>query len=440
MTNRVTRENRPPKSSKLTDGNHGTIAKAEAPATGQRFVFDDHRDSPRGFALRITSTGGKAFVLNYTFEGTARRKTIGAWPLWSLVAARDEANKVRRRIDTGVDVLDVARRERAEMTVAAAVALYCPEHVDGLKSGPTIRRYFERDVVPIIGSRKLKDVGRAEIIELVRGRAKAAPRAAVLLLTHLKGLFYWALDREIIRADPAAGIKPRKVNPEMRAGTRGRVLSDAELRAFWSSAESCGIHRLTALALKFVLVTGQRPGEVAGIRWCEIDGDVWTIPAERRGKTKTAHAVPLTSTALEILESARAEVERLTPRRKAGPAVFVFETRPGAPPAVNALDRAVRRHTTGLGNVDVETWGHWTPHDLRRTCRTGLAAGKVAEFIAEQVVGHTKKGIIAVYDQHTYNREKRAAQETWERRLLRIAEGLPADDNVVPLVRREAES
>lgn len=434
MTNQVTRKNRPPKTGKLTDGNRGTIAKAEAPATGQRFIFDDHRDAPRGFALRVTSTGGKAFVLNYTFEGTARRKTIGAWPLWSLMAARDEASKVRRRIDTGVDVLDVARRERAEMTVAAAVEIYCPEHVDGLKSGPTIRRYFERDVIPVIGSRKLKDVGRAEIIELVRGRAKTAPRAAVLLLTHLKGLFYWALDREIIRADPAAGIKPRKVNPEMRAGTRGRVLTDAEIRAFWNAAETCGIHRLTALALKLVLITGQRPGEVAGARWSEIDGDVWTIPAERRGKTKTAHAVPLTATALAILEAARAEVERLTPRRKAGPGVYVFETRPGSPPAVNALDRAVRRHTAALGNVDVETWGCWTPHDLRRTCRTGLAACKIPEHIAEQVIGHTKKGIIAVYNQHGYDSEKRAALETWERRLLRIAEGR-ADDNVVPLAR-----
>lgn len=437
MTNQVTRENRPPKSGKLTDGNHGTIAKAEAPATGQRFVFDDHRDAPRGFALRITSTGGKAFVLNYTFEGRARRKTIGAWPLWSLGAARDEANKVRRKIDTGVDVLDVARRERAEVTVADAIALYCPEHVDGLKSGPTIRRYFERDVVPVIGSRKLKDVGRADIIALVRDRAKNAPRAAVLLLIHIKGLFYWALDRELIRADPAAGIKPRKVNPEMRSGQRGRVLDAGEINTFWSSVESCGIHRLTALALKLVLVTGQRPGEVAGIRWSEIDGDAWTIPAERRGKTKTAHAVPLTATALAILEAARAEVERLTPRRKAAPAVFVFETRPGSAPAVNALDRAVRRHTTALGNLDVATWGTWTPHDLRRTCRTGLAACAVSESVAEMVIGHTKKGIIAVYDLHRYDAEKRAALDAWERRLLRIVGGLPAGDNVVAMVRRE---
>jgi integrase len=76
------------------------------------------------------------------------------------------------------------------------------------------------------------------------------------------------------------------------------VLDEAEIRDFWIGAETVGtMHRLTALALKLILVTGQRPGEVVGMRWDEIEGDTWTIPASRRGKTKTAHTVYLTETA-----------------------------------------------------------------------------------------------------------------------------------------------
>jgi hypothetical protein len=88
-----------------------------------------------------------------------------------------------------------------------------------------------------------------------------------------------------------------------------------------------------------------------------------------------------------------------------------------------------------LGNEDADTWGHWTPHDLRRTCRTGLAAEGIGDTVAEAVVGHTRKGIIGVYDRHKYDSEKRAALETWERRLLRIVgDGTQAKADATPII------
>jgi len=99
---------------KLTDGKSGTIAKAESPEKGQRFIFDDHRDAPRGFGLRITKAGGKAFVLSYAVDGRQRRKTIGEWPIWTLEAARTEAQELTRKIQTGTDPLEEKRRRRAD--------------------------------------------------------------------------------------------------------------------------------------------------------------------------------------------------------------------------------------------------------------------------------------------------------------------------------------
>jgi integrase len=88
-----------------------------------------------------------------------------------------------------------------------------------------------------------------------------------------------------------------------------------------------GLHLLTALALKLVLVTGQRPGEVAGMHRDEIKGRVWTIPASRRAKTETAQSVYLGDTALAIIAAAKAEVDRLQKREeRAVERGFIFET------------------------------------------------------------------------------------------------------------------
>lgn len=165
--------------------------------------------------------------------------------------------------------------------------------------------------------------------------------------------------------------------------------------------------------------------------WSEVQGRMWTIAANRR-KTGIAHTVPLTDTALAILDAARVESERLAKRRKAKSAGFVFEARPERPVTTAAMSRAVIRHAEALGNEDSSD-GHWTPHDLRRTCRTGLAAAGIPEHVAELTIGHTRKGIAAVYDLHRYDAEKRKALEAWERRLLRIASGENPDENVVSI-------
>jgi integrase len=196
---------------------------------------------------------------------------------------------------------------------------------------------------------------------------------------------------------------------------------------------------LTALALKMVLVTGQRSGEVAGMHDREIVGRVWTIPASRRGKTDTAQTVFLTDTALQIIGAAKAEIDRLKGRRKAAASGYVFEAVPGSPITNAALSRAVERAHGAMGAKHVEPWGRWTPHDLRRTMRTGLSACKVRPDIAELAIGHTKRGIVAVYDQHAFDDERRAALEVWEARLRSIVTGRDPDalpDNVVKLEAR----
>ena len=396
------------------------LSEITPPDRGRKILFDAHPEAPRGFGLKVTSGGSRVFVLRYFVDGKDRLMKIGDYPTWSLAAARDEAAAKVRAIDGGQDPLSNKRARREALTVKDAVQRYLKTHVARLRSSVDATRYFEKEILPEIGQMKVCDVRRADVVDLVEAKAIQTPRAARALLAHLKHFLAWCELRDIIELSPAHGIKPAAVDRRMKPNHRGRVLDDAEVQAFWDAAESCGMHKLTALALKLVLVTGQRPGEVAAMQQCEIDGNVWTIPASRRGKTTDDHAVPLTGTALDLLKQAQVEVARLAKRRREKPTGFVFEMKRGVPITERALPRAVERFRAKLGNREDPTFGHWSPHDLRRTARTGLAAAGVISEIAERVVGHVQAGIIGVYDRHRYDDEKRAALEAWERRLLRI--------------------
>ena len=430
---------------KLSDGQAGTIAKAAIPAKGYKLIFDEHRDAPRGFALRVTAAGGRAFVLRYTIDGRQRLKAIGDWPAWGLEQARTEARRLFQGVQSGHDPLEAKRRRKAEPTIADLAKDWLDRYASGLKSEAAIRGYITNDLLPGIGKMKVSDVRRRDVIEIIEAKAEATPRAAAQVLLYARRLLDFAVDREFIPANPLAGLKPGSITVKgkrdpLRPVTRARILDQDEIRTFWTNVEAVGLHRLTALALKLVLVTGQRPGEVAGMHTSEIDGDVWTIPAARRGKTDTAHTVHLTATAKAIIAEAQAELERLAPRRIVPASGHIFEAWPGRPVTNAALARAVDRAAAALGAKDAPGIGRWTPHDLRRTMRTGLSACRVRPDIAELTIGHGKKGIVAIYDLHGFEAERRAAMLAWEARLLAIIAGEDPDrieaGNVVRLETR----
>jgi integrase len=402
------------------------LAEIQPPERGRKLIFDAHRDAPRGFGVKVSAKGRLSFVLRYlNQQGSDRMITIGDFgeTQWSLAAARIQAGKLRVQIDAGSDPLDDRREARKDLTVRDAVKRYCEAHRDKLVSGKQICSALKRYLVKPLGSRSLTSVRRKEVIELVEALREKHARTAGLVLSYIKQVFSWAEDREEIEVNPVASIRPKRIGRELAPRKRKRVLNDSEIRAFWGGAEDCGMHKLTALALKFILVTGQRPGEVSLLHRDQITDDAWLIPDAHRGKTQTSHEAPLTATALSILEEAKAEIVRLNKRRKREASGHAFETGLGAPITPAALSRAVSENREVLGNLYVEPWGHWTPHDLRRTCRSGMAAEGIATTVAELVLGHIQQGIVAVYDQHPYTDEKRNALEAWERRLLRIVEG-----------------
>ena len=164
-------------------------------------------------------------------------------------------------------------------------------------------------------------------------------------------------------------------------------------------------------------MTGQRKSEVAEARWNEFDllERLWTIPAARM-KGDAPHSVPLSDTALAILDS--------LPRLE-GP--YLFSTTFGEKP-VAGFSKAKARLDALMGD-EIGCFDPFVVHDIRRTVRTRLSMAPVEDRVRELVISHTQKGLHKVYDQHSYQEEKRKALDWWAARLRSILELAP--ENVI---------
>jgi integrase len=206
---------------------------------------------------------------------------------------------------------------------------------------------------------------------------------------------------------------------------RQRVLTDDELVAFWRATG-----RLSypwGSFFRMLSLTGQRKTEVSDARWREfaLEAGLWTVPPERF-KSNATHLVPLTDPVLALL--------RELPRFKKGDYLFstTFGSKPvdGFSKAKARLDRLMLEELRAIHGDDAEL-PPFVVHDLRRTVRTRLSGLRVPDTVAEMIIGHGRKGLQRVYDQHRFVDEMREALTLWAGRLRDIVE--PAPNNVVSM-------
>ena len=387
--------------------NETAVRKLPPPATGYTIFRDDEMT---GFAVRVTANGAKSFVLGYSVDGRERRMTIGKYPAWSATAARQRVRELRQLIDRGVDPLGDKLQRRQAPTFADIAKEYLERHAVNKKSGKEYAAALEREVLPEWGRRKAEDIKRRDVIALVEAKAKSAPIAANRLLALVRGMYNWAISRDLLEYNPCFQVKP-----PAKEQSRDRVLSADEIRVMWSALDDAPLTPTVVGILRFILVVGQRPGEVSTAEWTEVDGDWWTI-AGSKTKNQLAHRVPLSSLALEILSNQPQTSKYIFPCRYQRKNTHTSESS-----AANAVNRS---RYFGLPR--------WTPHDLRRTAATTMASLGVARFVIGRVLNHAEPGVTKIYDRHSYDPEKRAALEKWERRLRAIISE-PAGGKVVSI-------
>lgn len=362
----------------------------------------------RGLVLRVSPTGVKTWTAVFTpDEGGKSRVTLGQFPAITLETARGKALKIMSQVAEGENPAAKKRLRREAMTVEELAAEFIERHSKPNKrTWAEDERILKVDVIPLIGKRKAMSVTKRDILDVIDVKTDAGKMAqARLLFALLRKMFGWAVERDIIALSPVTGLRaPGK--PQ----SRDRVLTTDELKAVWLSIESAAITQPMREILQLLILTGQRAGEAAGMRYGEVDVEkaLWTIPAPR-AKNNRAHEVPLSDTALAIVEAAMARLDEPT----ADTPLF---SRTGTPIETNAVSKAARLKLQKLAD-------EWTPHDLRRTAATGMAELGVDPHVIEAVLNHVsgvRAGVAGIYNRATYAKEKRLALQLWETHVLQV--------------------
>ncbi|QIG49447.1 tyrosine-type recombinase/integrase [Nordella sp. HKS 07] len=411
-----------------------TARGIEAISVKDRHDFTDTQT--KGLTLRVTPNGAKSWALLYRrrSDGKRRRTTIGPWPEIGLAEARARAAELKVNIQRGSDPAgDVTAYKKAD-TVDQLLDQFLAHHPRPTAAWTQeVTRIFKKDVRPLIGSVKLPDLSRAHIRGVLDAvRKRGATVTVNRTLAAIRRALSWAVSKDLIDANPAMNMPT-----DIEERHKERALGIEEIRGFWTGLEVAKMSARSRIALRLVLVTGQRPGEVCGVRHDELDLEnaTWIIPAART-KNRKPHLVPLSGLAVELLRQAIELGKR---------GDYLFPSRPRSsgsgkphekPVESHALSHAMRGELTSLGLSKDPA----TPHDLRRTAASQMARLGIPDRIVGRVLNHgseLRRTITSqVYIHHDYAAEKRQALEAWASELERIFAGTQRLNNVVALGRR----
>lgn len=354
-----------------------------------------------GMSVRVSAQGQKVFSVKFRYGLDQKRMKLGVYPRITLATAREKAMDILRQVDEGID--PTKRRRSPNMKVESVCGEFIRLHAQARnKSWREAERILEREFVGMFGQRDIREIKRFDVLEIMDAAvARGSTYQANRILSNIRKLFNWCVERGIVETSPITGLKaPTKEE------SRDRVLTDDEIVRLLRACRN-DVYPFRQF-VPILLATAQRRGELAEMRWSEVDLDAkqWVIPAER-SKNGKPHVVPLSPYALDMLS----EVPRFLD------CDYVFTTTRTSP--VAGFSEMLRRLSEGSRTSD------WRLHDLRRTAASGMARAGVAPHVVEKVLNHisgTISGVAAVYNRYGYDREKREALELWGDCLRQLAQ------------------
>jgi integrase len=362
----------------------------------------------RGFTLQVMPSGVKTFLYIYTFNGERKNVYLGKYPFVTLAEARVKYNEAYNKVQAGANPGEEHKKEQKTAEEdPASFGYFATQYMKwssmnhALAWFKTVRLSLKNDVLPAWRNRPIAEIRRRDAIELLERVAARAPGQAKNVHKVARAVFEYAIECDYLEANPM--LKLSRIIPALKPVIKKRILSDSEIRHVWHALEDGSGDERTKAAIKLVLVTAQRPGEVAGMHRSQIEGSWWTLESTET-KNEEAHRIYLTPTALKLIGDAEGYIFASDkPTDAGGPRSKVRQT--------------LSQHIAIRKYFNLPTW---TPHDLRRTARTVMARLGVPEEHAEAILNHKKQGIVKVYNLHQYNNEKKAAMLLWEAELIRI--------------------
>ena len=364
---------------KLTDSFADKLdPKLVLPEKGNIVYWDSgHKKAVSGFGVRVTRAGHVAFVFNYrTKAGRARRLTIGDYPDYSTTAAREVAKKHRRAVDDGCDPMAERQSERDAPDVPELARLYLDTHAKSKRPAPALtdRYTIEREILPAMKHLKVAEVKYSHVAKLHRKITERAPYRANRVLALLSTMFNLAIKEGWCADNPTKGVKRNDETP------RERYLSGDE---FIRLLDALAAHsdQSAANAVRLLMLTGARRGEVLSMTWDQIDFEkaTWTKPSSHT-KQKAKHHVPLSAPALQLLAK----------MKDSSNSNYVFPGRDGTGHRVD-----LKRPWPEICKVaDIEGL---RLHDLRHSFASVAVAGGASLPIIGKLLGHTQTATTARY-------------------------------------------
>jgi integrase len=381
------------------------------PAIGNRIQYDE--EIP-GFGARITSHGVVSFILNYRINGRERRYTIGRQPELTVLAARARAIQLRGKILDGIDPLQQRIEANSEPTMNDLAKDFLERYAKAYKRPSSIRndrQMLEKIILAKIGSIRVRAVTRRDVETLHHG-LKETPYRANRVLALLSKMFSLAMEWGW-RPDNAAKGIPRY--PEDRRET---WLTTEQLEALLKALDNYQ-DQSAADAIRLLILTGAREGEVLSATWDQFDlkRGIWTKPSHHTKQKKIEHT-PLSKTSLQLLE--RMNTSRTSPAlfpagqtAKEGLSPSHRGTDREAPPREKRTRVTIRRpwvqvcKAAGLATAEQIPGKRkkfltiWKPtiriHDLRHTFASYLVSSGESLHIVGKLLGHTLPQTTARY-------------------------------------------
>jgi integrase len=338
-------------------------------------------------AIVVQPTGHMAWYCIYSYHGRPRWLYLAEGSAIGLASARKLGAETMYQVAQGKDPAAERRAERGADTFGDLAARYLEYSKRKNKSWRQAERLVRKYLLPRWSKLPAADIGRSDVRVTIA--SVDAPVLANQILASASAIFGWAIKHDVarIKTNPCRGIERNTTS------SRERVLSDSEIPLFWSAFDDEG---KVGAALRVILLTGQRPGEVAHMRSEHIIDGWWTMPGEPVSalkwpgtKNAASHRVWLSSQVQQIIGDAQR-------------AVFDVSN--------EQLAKAMRTICSRIGVERV------TPHDLRRTNGTMITSLGFGRDAMNRIQNHKEGGIASVYDRHQYSDEIRKIMETVSRK------------------------
>lgn len=391
-----------------------------------------------GLTFTLSAAGTAAWVLRYRHGGKARELTLGQYPDLALAAARTRARDERAKVQAGADVAKVRQAEKTKSATTKSFRQLADSYISKVMPQLAARTFQQRRqhidavILPRLGRLAAREVTSSDVVTFVESVGKIKTVNVVeLVFTALSEIFKHGLANHSVIVNPCVGISVTAICGKALAPRLRLKLTEQELRVVLPALPGIGAEN--ALVVKLLLLTCVRIGELARAEWSCVDLEraEWVIPDEN-AKMGTGFTVPLSPAAVACFKALQplacgsrfvlpARQARRT--RKSDGAETHFEQR-----GINAI---LVKLCAKLGDAV----RRFTPHDLRSTAKSHLAALGVSVVVSERCLNHALGGLVGVYDQHDYLTERRAALETWALFLTACESGEPWQqrDNVIQL-------